>query len=82
MLTGSDVKTMIRLPSYAMYARMEELTPILGQATAGVAPDQRAIHRRIDRRHRAGIPDEALAPGEELSEPPSDEEVDRMGVER
>ena len=25
-----------------------------------------------------GIPDEALAPGEELPEPPSDEEVERM----
>jgi hypothetical protein len=26
----------------------------------------------------AGIPDDALAPGEELPEPPSDEEVERM----
>lgn len=25
-----------------------------------------------------GIPDEALAPGEELAEPPSDEEVERV----
>ena len=26
-----------------------------------------------------GIPDDALAPGEELPEPPSDEEVERIG---
>jgi hypothetical protein len=27
-----------------------------------------------------GIPDEALAPGEELPEPPSDEEVERVAA--
>ena len=40
------------------------------------APNERPITESIAGTG-PGIPDEALAPGEELLEPPSDEEVDR-----
>ena len=40
-------------------------------------PNDRAINENIGGT-APGIPDDALAPGEELPEPPTDEEVDRM----
>ena len=40
-------------------------------------PNERAVNETIAGTG-PGIPDEALAPGEELPEPPSDEEVQRM----
>ena len=39
-------------------------------------PNERAIDENIAGT-APGIPDDALAPGEELPEPPSDEEVER-----
>jgi hypothetical protein len=40
-------------------------------------PNDRAINENIAGT-APGIPDEALAPGEELPQPPSDEEVERI----
>jgi hypothetical protein len=40
-------------------------------------PNERAVNESIAGTG-PGIPDEALAPGEELPEPPSDEEVARI----
>jgi len=40
-------------------------------------PNERAVNESIAGT-APGIPDEALAPGEELPEPPSDEEVARI----
>jgi len=40
-------------------------------------PNERAIDENIAGT-APGIPDDALGPGEELPQPPSDEEVDRM----
>ena len=40
-------------------------------------PNERAVNEPIAGT-APGIPDEALAPGEELPEPPSDEEVARI----
>ena len=40
-------------------------------------PNERAVNENIGGT-APGIPDEALAPGEELPEPPSDEEVARI----
>jgi len=40
-------------------------------------PNERALNENIGGT-APGIPDEALAPGEELPEPPSDEEVARL----
>ncbi len=40
-------------------------------------PNERAVNEPIAGTG-PGIPDEALAPGEELPEPPSDEEVERV----
>ena len=39
-------------------------------------PNERSVNETIAGTG-PGIPDDALAPGEELPEPPSDEEVDR-----
>lgn len=39
-------------------------------------PNERAVYETIAGTG-PGIPDEALAPGEELPDPPSDEEVER-----
>jgi hypothetical protein len=41
------------------------------------APNDRALNETIAGTG-PGIPDDALAPGRELPEPPSDEEVERM----
>jgi hypothetical protein len=40
-------------------------------------PNERAINETLAGTG-PGVPDEALAPGEELPEPPSDEEADRI----
>jgi hypothetical protein len=40
-------------------------------------PNDRAINENIGGT-APGIPDDALAPGEELPQPPSDEEVERI----
>jgi hypothetical protein len=40
-------------------------------------PNDRAVNESIAGTAR-GIPDEALTPGEELPEPPTDEEVERV----
>lgn len=40
-------------------------------------PNERAVNESIAGTG-PGIPDEALAPGEEMPEPPSDEEVSRI----
>ena len=42
-------------------------------------PNERAINENIAGTG-PGIPDDALAPGEEMPEEPSDEEVERMAV--
>ena len=42
-------------------------------------PNERAINESIAGT-APGIPDDALAPGEELPEPPSDEEVERIAA--
>jgi hypothetical protein len=39
---------------------------------------ERTGRQRASCRHRAWIPDEALAPGQELPEPPSEDEVKRI----
>jgi len=43
----------------------------------GDGPNDRALNEAIAGTGR-GIPDDALAPGQELPEPPSDEEVERI----
>ncbi len=42
-----------------------------------IGPNDRALNETIAGTG-PGIPDEALAPGEELPEPPTDEEVERI----
>lgn len=41
-------------------------------------PNERAVNENIGGT-APGIPDDALAPGEEMPTPPSDEEVERVG---
>ena len=45
----------------------------------GTGPNERAKNETIAGTG-PGIPDEALAPGEELPQPPSEEEVDRAAL--
>jgi hypothetical protein len=47
------------------------------RAKITTGPNERAINETIAGTG-PGIPDEALGPGQELPEPPSDEEVERM----
>jgi len=47
------------------------------QAKITTGPNDRAIDETIAGT-APGIPDDALGPGEELPDPPSDEEVDRI----
>jgi hypothetical protein len=47
------------------------------RAKISTGPNERAVNEPIAGT-APGIPDEALAPGQELPEPPSDEQVARM----
>ena len=47
------------------------------RAKISTGPNERAVNENIAGT-APGIPDDARAPGEELPEPPSDEEVERM----
>jgi hypothetical protein len=47
------------------------------RAKISTGPNERAVNEPIAGT-APGIPDEALGPGQELPEPPSDEEVARM----
>jgi hypothetical protein len=47
------------------------------RAKITTGPNERATNETIAGTG-TGIPDEALSPGQELPEPPSDEEVERM----
>ncbi len=47
------------------------------RAKISTGPNERAVNEPIAGT-APGIPDDALAPGQELPEPPSDEEVARM----
>lgn len=47
------------------------------RAKISTGPNERAVNEPIAGT-APGIPDEALAPGQELPEPPSDEEVARI----
>jgi hypothetical protein len=47
------------------------------RAKISTGPNERAVNEPIAGT-APGIPDEALGPGQELPEPPSDEEIERM----
>ena len=47
------------------------------RAKISTGPNERAVNAPIAGT-ASGVPDEALAPGQELTEPPSDEEVARV----
>jgi hypothetical protein len=64
--------------NHSLYARNNPVEAIMADDREKIStgPNDRPLNETIAGTG-PGIPDEALAPGEELPEPPSDEEVER-----